>query len=210
LSASALNVLALGSINQVAGEHIPRSATGSIIDKAEGDVSVIGEHVHIGSDSTNALALRVSKNQIIFGANHFCNIFAANSKGWIVWDKARRGMTFADCELAYTSFNKPARVFDFRWNGALQGYEGKKEKRIHPTQKPVALYEWLLMEYAQPGDRILDTHLGSGSSALAAHNLEFDFVGLEMSDHYYQEAKARLTKHKRKSEIFYYEAANDE
>src|SRR5687768_3972942 len=108
---------------------------------------------------------RVSDNQIIWGANHFIEKIALPSSCWIVWDKLNSG-DFADCELAYTSFKTAVRKFEFMWNGMLQGDMKNKEVRIHPTQKPVKLYEWLLTNYAKPGQRILDTHLGSGSSAI--------------------------------------------
>jgi len=134
---------------------------------------------------------RVSKNQIIWGANHFR---AKNSSCWLVWDKLNSG-DFADAELAYTSFNSAVRVFRYMWNGMLQGDMKNKEQRIHPTQKPVKLYEWLLMNYAKEGDRILDTHLGSGSIAIACHNLGFDLVGCELDTDYFNAAKKRLQQH---------------
>ena len=146
---------------------------------------------------------RVSKNQIIFGANHFIkNIPNANSSCWIVWNKDNGQTDFADCELAYTSFKTAVRMFSFTWNGMLQGNMKNKEIRIHPTQKPVALYLWLLQKYAQPGDKILDTHLGSGSSALAAHDLGFDFVGYELDTEYYNKAQERLRQHQRQLSLF--------
>ena len=134
---------------------------------------------------------RVSKNQIIWGANHFR---AKNSSCWLVWDKLNSG-DFADAELAYTSFNTAVRVFRYMWNGMLQHDMKNKEQRIHPTQKPVKLYEWLLMNYAKKGDRILDTHLGSGSIAIACHNLGFDLVGCELDVDYFKAAEKRLLLH---------------
>ncbi len=135
---------------------------------------------------------RVSRNQIIWGANHFCSIFGGSSSCWIVWDKMTGASDFADCELAYTSFKTAVRKFQFQWSGMLQGDMKNKEMRIHPTQKPVKLYNWLLANYAKGGDRILDTHLGSGSSAIAAHYGGFDFVGCELDEHYFRAAKNRL------------------
>lgn len=135
---------------------------------------------------------RVSKNQIIWGANHFIErIPNASSSCWIVWDKQNSG-DFADSELAWTSFKTAVRNFHFMWNGMLQGDMKNKEYRIHPTQKPVKLYQWLLANYAKEGDRILDTHLGSGSSAIAAHYGGFDFVGIELDENYYNESKKRF------------------
>lgn len=146
---------------------------------------------------------RVSKNQIIFGANHFIeNIPKANSSCWIVWNKDNGQTDFADCELAYASFKTAVRMFSFKWQGMLQGNMKNKEIRIHPTQKPVALYLWLLQKYAQPGDKVLDTHLGSGSSALAAHDLGFDFVGYELDTEYFDKAQERLRQHQRQLSLF--------
>jgi site-specific DNA-methyltransferase (adenine-specific) len=135
---------------------------------------------------------RVSKNQIIWGANHFINsIKENNSPCWIVWDKCNTG-NFADCELAYTSFDTAVRKFEFRWNGMLQGDMKNKEARIHPTQKPVRLYTWILSNYAKEGDLILDTHVGSASSLIACHQLNFDAVGCELDEEYYNLARERL------------------
>ena len=145
---------------------------------------------------------RCSKNQIIWGANHFANEFDSSSSGWIVWDKMEKTNDFSTCELAYTSFNKGLRRFKFLWSGYWQGDMKNKEQRIHPTQKPVKLYEWLLMNYAKEGDRILDTHLGSGSIAIACHNLGFDLVGCELDEDYYNAACERLDKHKRQLRMF--------
>ena len=145
---------------------------------------------------------RVSKNQIIFGANHFVEkIPSANSSCWVVWDKDNTG-DFADCELAYCSFKSAVRRFKFRWNGMLQQDMKNKEIRIHPTQKPVKLYEWLLMNYAKEGDKILDTHLGSGSIAIACHNLKYDLTACELDKEYFDGAMKRLTKHKQQLTMF--------
>jgi len=137
---------------------------------------------------------RVSKNQIIWGANNFIDNlpFNCSSPCWIVWDKVNGESDFADCELAYTSFKTAVRQFRFQWAGMLQGDMKNKELRIHPTQKPVKLYEWLLANYAKQGDKILDTHLGSGSSAIAAHYGGFDFVGCELDTDYYKAAVERF------------------
>jgi len=135
---------------------------------------------------------RVSVNQIIWGANHFIeNIPDANSPCWIVWDK-ENSADFADCELAYASFGTAVRKFTFRWNGMLQGDMKNKQIRIHPTEKPVKLYEWLLRNYAKQGDRILDTHGGSFSHAIAAHNLGFDLDICEIDAEYYEKGVNRL------------------
>lgn len=145
---------------------------------------------------------RVSKEQIIWGANHFCDLFHANSSGWIIWDKDNGGSNLADAELAYSSFNKAVRTFRFKWHGMLQGDMLKKESRIHPTQKPVKLYEWLLTNYAEKGQRILDTHLGSGSSAIAAHYFGCYFVGTEIDKDYYEAACQRFDMATRQQAMF--------
>ena len=137
---------------------------------------------------------RVSKNRIIWGANHMGNM--PPSPCWLVWDKNTNGY-FADAELAYTSFKTAVRKFEFTWNGLLQGDMKDKEQRIHPTQKPRQLYRWLLQQYAKPGQRILDTHLGSGSSAIAAHYFGCDFVGCEIDPDYFKAARERFDRETR-------------
>lgn len=134
---------------------------------------------------------RISKNQIIWGGNYFVEEIGKNSQCWIVWDKDRTG-GFADFEIAWTSFNRASRIFRFRWNGMLQEDMKNKEIRIHPCQKPVVLYEWLINKYANPGDKILDTHVGSASSLIACHRTQHKFVGFEIDKDYYDKAKKRL------------------
>ena len=112
----------------------------------------------------------------------------------IVWDKGRRGMDQADCELAWTNLRGQSRIFEFKWNGMLQGDMKNKEERFHPTQKPVRLYEWLLKNYAHEGDRILDTHAGSASSLVAAHRGGYEAWGFEIDPEYYRMAKERLDR----------------
>lgn len=138
---------------------------------------------------------RVSKNQIIFGANHFIDRIPIPSSCWIVWDKENGKNDFADCELAWTSFNKAVRKFSFRWQGMLQGDMKNKERRIHPTQKPVALYKWILANYANDGDVILDTHVGSASSLIACEDAGLKYVGFEIDPTFYKESKERLDNH---------------
>ncbi len=145
--------------------------------------------------------VRVSKNQIIWGANHFIDRIPKASPCWIVWDKDNGSSNFADCELAYTSFKTAVRKVEFRWAGMLQGDMANKEKRIHPTQKPVFLYKWLLENYAKPGQRILDTHLGSGSSAIAANYFDCDFVGCELDPGYYKDTLNRFNEQTRQLAI---------
>jgi len=146
---------------------------------------------------------RVSKNVIIWGANHFIdNIQNKNSSGWVVWDKLNGNNDFSDCELAYTSFKKAVRCFRFRWAGMMQGDMKNKEIRIHPTQKPVKLYEWLLTNYANENDKILDTHLGSGSIAIACHNLGFNLTACELDKDYYNDSIKRIKQHISQLRIF--------
>jgi len=136
---------------------------------------------------------RVSKNQIIFGANHFIeNIPKANSSCWIVWDKVNGESDFADCELAWCSFNSAVRLKSLRWAGMLQHDMKNKEFRIHPTQKPVQLYKWLLENYTNEKDFILDTHLGSGSIAIACHYMKRNLIGYEIDKEYYDAACKRF------------------
>ena len=133
---------------------------------------------------------RVCKSVIIWGANHFIeNIPNSNSSCWVVWDKQNGNNDFADCELAYCSFKSAVRMTSIRWHGMLQHDMKNKETRIHPTQKPVKLYEWLLMNYAKEGDKILDTHLGSGSICHSAHKAGFDLIGCEKTKKYFLDAK---------------------
>tara|TARA_R110002012_G_scaffold92696_1_gene224989 strand:+ start:33 stop:683 length:651 start_codon:yes stop_codon:yes gene_type:complete len=137
---------------------------------------------------------RVSKNQIVWGGNYFPYLWSKGCKGFIFWYKGNPVPNFADGELAYTSFNKVAKQFNFRYYGNLEGNTSASEK-YHPTQKPIALYEWLLMNYAKEGDKILDTHLGSGSSAIACHNLGYDLTACELDKEYYNAAIKRLEQH---------------
>jgi DNA (cytosine-5-)-methyltransferase len=146
---------------------------------------------------------RVSKNQIIFGANHFADKLPhPASSCWIVWDKENGGNDFADCELAYTSFRTAVRIFRFRWQGMIQGDMKHKENRIHPTQKPVSLYAWIFNHYAKPGDKILDTHLGSGSSRIAAYDAGLDFVGCEIDKYYFKAQEERFAEYTAQCSLF--------
>lgn len=157
---------------------------------------------------------RVAKHYIVWGCNYFDYHFAP---GRIVWDKCNSSSSFSDCELAATDLFTSVRQFRFMWNGMLQGksmHEGaimqgnKKlnEKRIHPTQKPVALYRWIFKNYAKPGDRILDTHLGSGSSRIAAYDAELDFVGCEIDPTYFKLQEERFNEYTAQQSIFLMES----
>lgn len=139
---------------------------------------------------------RISANQIIFGGNYFP---LPPSRGFVVWDKGAgfRNRDFAECEMVWTSFDRNAKVYS-RDPLACGDYLEK----IHPTQKPVALYKWLLTNYAKPGDTILDTHLGSGSSRIAAYDLGFDFTGYELDKDYYEAQEKRFADHVAQPKLF--------
>ncbi len=141
---------------------------------------------------------RVSKHQIIWGVNFYNNYNF--SGGRICWDK--KGTAFGRAELAYYSGSKSVNICEIVWNGMLQHDMKNKEVRIHPTQKPVKLYEWLLMNYAKEGDKILDTHLGSGSIAIACHNLGYDLTACELDTEYYEAAMKRINQHKQQLRMF--------
>lgn len=143
---------------------------------------------------------RCAKHYIVWGCNYFDFKFAP---GRIVWDKCNGNSSFSDCEIAATDLHDSVRMFRYMWNGMMQGksiaegevMQGNKqlnEKRIHPTQKPIALYSWIFSKYAMPGYKILDTHLGSGSSRIAALDAALDFIGFELDPHYFELQEARF------------------
>lgn len=148
---------------------------------------------------------RVSQKCIIWGGNYFADMLPP-SKGFVCWDKrVNDAMTndFADCEYAYMSESLGvARMFRFCWSGMIQGNMKNKEERIHPTQKPVALYVWLYKRYAKKGDKILDTHLGSGSSRIAAYDAGLDFWGYEIDKFYFEEQEKRFERHTSQINLF--------
>jgi len=142
--------------------------------------------------------LRVSKFCIIWGGNYFTNHLPPSGH-WIVWDKNVVMPTFSKGELAWCNIKNSLDIFSFLWAGYRKGEECD---RIHPTQKPVALYTWLLDKYAQKGWKILDTHLGSGSSAIAAHDMGFEFHGYELDEEYFEAASKRLKLHQQQMKLF--------
>lgn len=186
------------------GENGSKNHTRGNLATATNYKAFAGGDVKPPDDEYFTELFRVSKNQIIWGANHFISRFGKDSSCWIVWDKVNGENDFADCELAWTSFKSAVRKFEFRWAGMLQGNMKNKEVRIHPTQKPVALYSWLLNNYAKPGDKILDTHVGSAPSLIACHILRFDYVGFELDPDYFKAASARLEQVKSQISIFDY------
>ena len=138
---------------------------------------------------------RVSKNQIIWGANNF---ILPESEYFLIWDKKQAMPNFARCEYAWVSMSlkKPAKICEYSI------HKHNQVNKIHQTQKPIYLYEWLLMNYAKEGDKILDTHLGSGSIAIACHNLGFDLTACELDTDYYNAAMRRINEHKSQKRLF--------
>ena len=131
---------------------------------------------------------RVSKNQIIWGGNYFANMLP-NSECWLIWDKGQRDFSLADGEMAWTSFHKAMRI------KTIHRSISNQEERIHATQKPVVLYKWLLDKYAKQGDKILDTHLGSVSSRIAAYEMGFHFTAFELDKEYFEAQEKRYNNH---------------
>lgn len=140
---------------------------------------------------------RVSKNQIIWGCNYYNESIIHT--GRIIWDKVTVQDITSACDLASQSFTKKLDMFRFMWDGYRQEIP---EDRIHPTQKPVRLYQWCLQKYAKPGDKILDTHLGSGSSRIAAYDMGFDFTGYEIDPDYFKASSERFENFKKQLKLF--------
>ena len=140
--------------------------------------------------------VRVSRNHIIWGANHFISKTPHDSPCWLVWDKNNGDNDNADCELAITTFKTAVRKFTLHISSTFK-------HRIHPTQKPVKLYDWIYHNYAEEGQKILDTHLGSGSNAIAAHYAKMgEFVGIELDEDYFKAAQERIQEQTRQQELF--------
>lgn len=140
---------------------------------------------------------RVSKVQIIWGGNYFVPMLEQGRKGWLVWDKGQRGLTMSDCELAYTSLDTPTRVF------TLNRVELQVEGTIHPTQKPIKLYEWVLSLFARRGMKVLDTHAGSASSLIACYRFGgLEYIGFEIDEDYFEAANERLEREKAQIRLF--------
>lgn len=199
------------------GEHGGKNRTSAVLQKNGGRiVCQDGGYIKKDWDASTpspqyfAELARVSVHQIIWGANYYPGLPAG---GCIVWDKVNDGSDQSAAEIAYNSLTKRVDMIRYMWRGMMQGesihhgtrQQGNKalnEKRIHPTQKPVKLYEWLLANYAKPGQRILDTHLGSASSAIAAHYFGYEFVGTELDPDYYEAAKARFDRETAQVDMF--------
>ena len=144
---------------------------------------------------------RISVHRIIWGGNFLLD-YLGKTSCLIVWDKGRRGLDQADCEIAWTDFKEQSRVFNYKWNGMLQEDMKHKEHRIHATQKPVALYSWLMKRYAKAGYKIFDSHLGSGSSRIAAYELGLDFVGCELSEEIFRLQEERFAEYTEQTNLF--------
>ena len=147
------------------------------------------------SEETIQQILRVSKNQIIFGAEHLAPMLP-KSRGWYCWDKLRpEGTTFSECEFVYTSFNIPTKMIRFMWNGMLrESWEVEKNIRYHPTQKPVEIMKLLIKNHSKEGDLIIDPFMGSGTTAVACKQLNRNFIGFEISPEYCEIANKRLSQ----------------
>lgn len=152
------------------------------------------DNVSISKEQTTEI-IRVSKNQIIFGGNHF-STFLPQSRGWMVWDKRKMGepCDYADCELIWTSFDCVPRIFYLRWRGFIKDTESVQ--RVHPTQKPVKLVEWLVENFSKEGDVVLDPFLGSRTTILACQNLKRSCIGIEISPEYVKIAEERYKENK--------------
>ena len=143
----------------------------------------------LSNDHINEI-LRVSKNQIIFGGNYYANLLPP-STCWIVWDKKNGSSDYADCELAWTSFKSATRMFSYRWNGMLQEDMKNKEKRVYPTQKPIALFKWILENYSKRGWKVCDPCCGSGTTLRACRELGLNCLGIEKNPLAYDIIKER-------------------
>ena len=143
---------------------------------------------------------RVSKNQIVWGGNYMTEFLPA-SMGWIIWDKGQRDFSLADGEMAWTSFNKAMRIFEFSRAGCIKSNNTMTEK-FHPTAKPYELYKYCLDKYAKQGDKILDTHLGSGSIAIACHDYGFNLTACELDKEYFDKAMKRINNHVAQQKLF--------
>ena len=151
------------------------------------------ENINIPTDDYFFELYRISKNRIIWGCNYF--VYQIKDVGRIVFDKTdggSAGLGFSDADLASHSFGVNIKTYRHRWMGILKGKGSRKEERIHPTQKPVALYKWLLHNYAKEGDLILDTHMGSGSSYIACLDMSFDYIGYEIDTDYFKAIEERV------------------
>ena len=178
------------------------SKAGGRVSNLRGGRYVRSYEGYVGGDVCGPAAwyydelLRVSRDVIIWGGNHLCGEIGRGGSCWIVWDKRNGGGDFSDCELAWTNLGGGVRIFRYLWSGMLHEENREHETRIHPTQKPVALYEWILRRWGilRGWGRMLDTHVGSGSSRIAAWRMGIDYVGWELDGHYWGLQEGRFRK----------------
>ena len=178
----------------------------AIVDPPYG-INIAKWDTKIPSDLYFEVLYSISKNQIIWGGNYFK---LPSTEGWICWDKTfkyNQGLEVGEFELAWTSVVKKATFLRYTSCGNFQGFnkpkaDYSKKKSFHPTSKPIDIYKWLLKNYAKDGDRILDTHLGSGSSRIAAHDMGFDFVGYEIDKDYFDAQELRFNNHIKQGSLF--------
>jgi len=197
------NYFDLAIVDPPYGLNIAKSGSNgnSLFNAKDWDLSIPNDKYYLE-------LFRVTKNQIIWGGNYMPILWNYGGKEFIFWNKLNHHDNRADGELAWTSFNGLAKYFEYMWDGNRYGFKGcikgvgQKSERIHPTQKPVALYKWLLDKYAKQGDKILDTHLGSGSIAIACHDYGFDLTACELDKDYYEKALDRLKKHQMQQKLF--------
>jgi site-specific DNA-methyltransferase (adenine-specific) len=144
---------------------------------------------------------RVSKHQIIWGGNYFIDKIKKPSQGWLIWNKVQRNFTMSDAEIAWSSFDRTIRCFDLSRGGAM-GCNNKSGGKRHPTQKPVALYNWILDRYAKPDFKIIDTHLGSGSNAISCHHYGCELVAAELDTDYFNDSFKRFKLNTAQQKLF--------
>lgn len=186
------------------GINVANNTTGTVIrNKSDKDTMLVKDWDKSIPDKGYFDEIkRVSKEQIIWGGNYFLD-FLGYCKAPIIWDKLNGASLYADGELAWTSKGLPRnlKIWRHQWCGAFKDSE-RLEIKEHPTQKPVKLYEFLLTNYAKPGQTIFDSHMGSGSSAIAANNLGFEYVGCELDKDYYEAACKRIEQHSKQERLF--------
>ena len=192
--------LAIVDVPYGIGEDGSKNYTRSVMAKSKNYKAYAGNDLTAPEQEYWTELLRISKNQIVWGANHFISKLPIDSSCWIVWDKENGNTDFADCELAWTSFKTAVRKFKWKWHGMLQQNMKEKQERIHPNEKPIQLYEWLLKNYAKQGDKIIDTHFGSGSIALAVDKvnkldkMDLHLTAIELDEYYYEKAINRISQ----------------
>lgn len=158
------------------------------------------DNERLGAEYINEI-LRVSVNQVVFGGNYYADLLPA-STCWIVWDKINGENSFADCELAWTSFTSAVRKIEYIWNSMLQGDMKNKQQRIHPTEKPIPVLAWILRKYSEPGMTVLDPFMGSGTTAIACIQEGRNFIGTELDPVYFAMASKRIAQEQAKLKLF--------